>query len=140
MNEFTFEPALWEQTLEQLPANSQLDAMQFLTLMEPEDEQDLEAALALLEEKGILLNIDGLSAFAPSADGAARLRLEKDMAEKNALPHGLEENDPLRLYLEEIAALPQRDDPESLAGEYAAGFHVAPRNPFAALAPLEYTT
>lgn len=121
MNEFTFEEAAWEQTLEQLIPGSQLDAVQFLTLMESEDEEEMEAALALLEEKNILLNIDSLSAFAPSADGAVRLRLEKELAEKKALPGGLEENDPLRLYLEEIAALPACGDPEILIREYRSG-------------------
>ena len=119
--DITFAPAPWERTLEQLADGSTLDAVQFLTLMEPEGEEEMEAALALLEEKNILLDIDSLGAFAPSAEGAVRLRLEKELVQKSALPDGLEENDPLRLYLEEIAALPVCGDPEILAREYVTG-------------------
>lgn len=119
--EFTFEASPWEQTLAQIVPGGQLDGVQFLTMMESESEEDLEAALALLDEKDILLNVDNLSPFAASADAAVRLRLEKELAAKNALPQGLEENDPLRLYLDEIAALPACGDPEVLAQEYRAG-------------------
>lgn len=119
--EFAFEAAPWEQALAQIAPGGQLDGVQFLTLMEPESEEELEAALALLDEKDILLSIDNLSPFAVSADTAVRLRLEKELAAKNALPRGLEENDPLRLYLEEIAELPACGDPRHLAEEYRAG-------------------
>lgn len=117
----TFSPALWEQLLSRLAPGSQLDAAQFLTLMESEGEEVLENALELLAEKDILLNVENIAAFAPSAAGAVRLKLEKELVEKHALPGGLEENDPLRLYLEEIAALPSCGDPTVLAMEYAAG-------------------
>lgn len=119
--ETTFSPDTWEETLAQLAPGGQLDAVQFLTMMEPESEDDMEAALMLLDNKDILLNIDSLGAFALSGEGAARLRLEKELVKKQALPGGLEENDPLRLYLEELAALPAWGDPDILAREYAAG-------------------
>lgn len=119
--ELTFEESHWEQAIGQLIAGSQLDAVKFLTMMEAENEDDLESALALLDEKDILLTVDGLGAFSVSSDAAVRLRLEKDLVAKNALPQGLEENDPLRLYLEEIAALPAGGDAQRLAEEYRAG-------------------
>lgn len=119
--EFTFESTHWEQTVEAITPGGSLDAMQFLALMEPESEENVEAALTLLDNKDILLNIDNLSPFAASADASVRLRLEKDLVAKNALPQGLEENDPLRLYLEEISALPAFGDPQVLAEAYKAG-------------------
>lgn len=119
--EFTFEASPWEQALAQIAPGGELDGVQFLTMMEPESEENLEAALALLDDKDILLNIDNLSPFAASADASVRLRLEKDLVAKNGLPQGLEENDPLRLYLEEIAALPAYGDAQRLAEEYQAG-------------------
>ncbi len=119
--EFTFEASPWEQAIGEIVPGGTLDGVQFLTMMEQESEETLENALALLDEKDILLTVDGLGTFAASADAAVRLRLEKDLAAKNALPQGLEENDPLRLYLEEIAALPAWGDAASLAEEYKAG-------------------
>ena len=119
--EVTFAPAPWEQIIGKMPSDGELDATQFLTMMEPESEEDLEAAFLLLDHKNILLNIDGLGSFAASSDAALRLRLEKDLVAKNLLPQGLEENDPLRLYLEEIAALPACGDPEILIQEDREG-------------------
>ena len=119
--EITFSHTSWEQILDQLAPGSQLDAIQFLTLMEQECEEDLEDALARLDEKDILLNVDNIGVFAASADSALRMKLEKELVEKNNLPGGLEENDPLRMYLEEIASLPTCADPERLAKEYVQG-------------------
>lgn len=119
--EFTFEASPWEQAIGEIAPGGALDGVQFLAMMEPESEENLENALALLDEKDILLTVDNLGTFAASSDTAVRLRLEKDLVAKNALPQGLEENDPLRLYLEEIAALPACGDAASLAQEYKAG-------------------
>lgn len=119
--EFAFDAAPWEQVIQALTPGGQLDSVEFLTLMEPESEDNLEAALALLDEKNILLSVDSLPEFAPSADTAVRLRQEKDLVARNALPGALEENDPLRLYLEEIAALPAFGDVQLLAEEYRSG-------------------
>ena len=119
--EFTFETAPWEQVIARTDCGGELDGVQFLALMEQESEEDLEDALLLLDEKDILLNIDGLSAFAVSGEMAVRLRLEQDLVKRNALMKELEENDPLRLYLEEIAALPACGDAQQLAEQYRAG-------------------
>ena len=119
--EFTFETAPWEQVIARTDCGGELDGVQFLALMEQESEENLEDALLLLDEKDILLNIDGLSAFAVSGEMAVRLRLEQDLVKRNALMKELEENDPLRLYLEEIAALPACGDAQQLAEQYRAG-------------------
>lgn len=119
--EFAFDAAPWERVIEALLPGGQLDGVEFLALMEPESEDNLEAALARLEEKNILLTVDSLPEFALSGDTAVRLRQEKDLVARNALPGALEENDPLRLYLEEIAALPAFGDAQLLAEEYRSG-------------------
>ena len=119
--EFTFETSPWELAIAQIAPGGELDGVQFLTMMEQESEENLETALLQLDEKDILLNIDGLGTFAVSGDMAIRLRLEKDLADRNALLNQLEENDPLRLYLEEIAALPAYGDAALLAEEYRGG-------------------
>lgn len=119
--DFTFEQSTWEQILEALPAGGTLDAVRFLTMMEPESEESVEAAFSLLNEKDILLNLAQLEKFAPSGDTAVRLRFEQQLVAEGRLPAGLEQNDPLRLYLEEIAALPACGDAQVLAEAYLAG-------------------
>lgn len=119
--DFTFEKTLWEQVLETLPAGGSLDAVRFLTLMESENEETMEMAFEALEQRDILLDIESLENFAGSGDTAVRLRLERQLVSDGKLPSGLEENDPLRLYLEEIAALPAYGDAQQLAEAYLAG-------------------
>lgn len=119
--EFTFEQPLWEQVLETTPTGGELDAVRFLTLMESESEDQLEAALAQLDDKDILLNISQLENFALSGETAVRLRFEQQLVADKKLPEGLEQNDPLRLYLEEVAALPACGDVQLLADSYLAG-------------------
>lgn len=119
--EFTFGESPWEQAISGIATGGELDGVHFLAMMEPESEEDLEAALSLLEKKDILLTIDGLGEFAASSDTAVRLRLEKELVKQGRLPQDLTENDPLRLYLEEIAALPVCGDAQLLAERYAQG-------------------
>lgn len=119
--DFSFEQATWEIELSKLPVGGQIDAVHFLTMMESEPEEILEEALALLEGKRCLLNIDGLTGILGSGELALRLRQEKELVDKQRLPEGLEENDPLRLYLEEIAGLPAYGDVQLLAREYLDG-------------------
>ena len=120
-SEFTFEESPWEQLLGGLNPGSSLDGVQFLTMMESETEENLEYALNMLDERDILLTVDALADFAASGDVAVRLKLERDLVNKDLLPQGLEENDPLRLYLEEIAQLPAYGDAQQLAQAYGAG-------------------
>lgn len=119
--EFTFEASVWEQAFDELTPGSMLDGVQFLAMMEPQSEAEVESALELLEEKDILLTTDGLEMSSSYADTAVRLRYEKDMVRRNALPQELEENDPLRIYLEELEKLPACENPELLVKEYQSG-------------------
>ena len=119
--EFTFEESPWERAITGIAPGGEMDGVQFLAMMEPENEENLEAALSMLDENDILLTIDGLGEFAASSDTAVRLRLEKDLVKQGRLPQDLTENDPLRLYLEEIAALPAWGDMQILAEQYASG-------------------
>jgi RNA polymerase primary sigma factor len=109
MMEFTFEASAWEMSLNALRPGTQLSAGRFLAMMETETEEQLEAALELLDSKNILLDISDLPLLTSSGDTGTRLRLEKQLVSQNKLLTGLEENDPLRLYLEEIA---QSDEDE----------------------------
>ncbi len=117
MMDFTFEQRPWELLLDRLPQGSSPSAARFLNLMEQEPEEDFEDALTLLDDRDILLNVSDLPAMSAGGDLALRLRLEKQLVEQGNIPEGLEENDPLRLYYEEVAATPAFGDPELLAGD-----------------------
>lgn len=121
MMEFTFETPAWETVLEALRPGSTLSAARFLALMEQESEQALEDALQMLEEKDILLDIADLPKLTGSGETAVRLRREAQLVKENKLQGALEDNDPLRLYLEEIAAIPVCGDPQILAEKCLAG-------------------
>ena len=120
MMEFTFEDSLWEQTLNALPQGGSLSAAQFLTLMEGQSEDALEDAFALLIEKQAELELTTLPAFAAQSQAAVRLRQEQQIAQKADMRAGLEENDPLRVYLEELAGIPVCGDINILAEELSA--------------------
>lgn len=119
--EFSFEPALWEQWLGGFPKGASVPAGGLLTLLEGEEEQELEDALQAMEEAGMELDIGDLPKSFGSGEAALRLRQEQQLAEKGISPEALEENDPLRLYLKEIAAIPVCGDEALLAQDAAAG-------------------
>lgn len=121
MNEFTFEESPWELTLSKLPKGGSLPAVQFLTLMEGEEETSVEDALLDLEDRRIGLNLAGFPRAAGTGEAAVRLRREAQLVKQGTLLSALEENDPLRLYLEELASIPACGDPEVLALECLEG-------------------
>ena len=121
MMEFTFEDSPWEQYLRGLPRGHKLPAVQFLTLLEGADEEAVADAFDLLQEKKASLDLTTLPSMAVPSQSAARLRQEQQLANSRDLCAGLEENDPLRLYLEELAALPVQGDVRLLAEQYLAG-------------------
>ena len=119
--EFSFEPAPWEQWLGNFPQGASVPAGGLLTLLEGEEEQELEDALQAMEEAGMELDIRDLPKSFGSGETALRLRQEQQLAQKGISPDALEENAPLRLYLEEIAAIPVCGDEDLLAQDAAAG-------------------
>ena len=119
--EFTFEESPWELTLDSLQRGSKLSAARFLALMEGETEDALEDALLGLEARGIMLDVSDLPKAPGTGEAAVRLRREEQLAGQDRFWTALEENDPLRLYLEEIAAIPVCGDVRLLAEACAAG-------------------
>ena len=121
MIDFTFEKAPWEEALEQLSAGDSVSGLEFLTMLEGETEETVEEALLQLELRGIRLDISDLPKPGYTGEAAARLRLEEKLAVSGKFEE-LEENDPLRLYLEEVAALPCAGDPQFMAERFADGY------------------
>ena len=125
MNDFVFEESLWELTLSKLSRGGSISSVRFLTVMEGEDEAAVEDALLDLEQMGVALDITDLPKAAGTGEAAVRLRREEQLVKSGMLLSALEENDPLRLYLEELASIPVCGDAEILAAECLEGKHGA---------------
>ncbi len=120
--DFSFDKAPWEDALSNLEAGSTISAVELLTLMEEESEQTLQDALLELELRGITLDISRLPRSYGGGETAVRLRREEQLVRSGTLLQDLEENDPLRLYLEEVAALPAAGDAQLMAERFAGGY------------------
>ena len=121
MLEFSFEETLWEKTLAGLNPGDQIRTLDLLSCLEEEDEDAVLEALDELEMKGVAICLDDLPSLPTGGNMALRLRQETQLVESGNLLGGLEENDPLRLYLEELAATPAAGDIHLLSAELLDG-------------------
>ena len=119
--DFSFEQTPWEAFLMTKGMGDVVSAVTLLSMLEGEDEQQLEDALQDLETGCMILDISGLPKTGGTGEAAVRLRREMQMAKTGLVPAALEENDPLRLYLEEIAQTPAQGDETVLAAKCADG-------------------
>jgi RNA polymerase primary sigma factor len=117
--DFSFENAPWEEYLEGIDDTA--SAMTLLTLLEEEEEDIFEDAMLALEERAIAIDLSDLPRATASGEAAVRLRQEMQLVKTGLKPEKLEEGDPLRLYLEEVAATPAFGDVQLLAEKCAAG-------------------
>ena len=118
--EFTFEESVLD-LFPEAPMSGFVSAVRFLAVMEERSEEAVEDALLELENSGIVLDISDLPKTPGIGEAAVRLRREAELVKNNTLLTALEENDPLRLYLEELASIPTCGDAQLLAQECAAG-------------------
>lgn len=126
--EYTFEPAGWELAVEDIKENSAISGAKLLTLMEGEDDGQVEAAFEMLHDKHIVLDISDLPKFSQDSQMGARLHFEEQLVSGKDWIAQLDETDPLRLYLEELSSVPVFGDPQVLAQEMLAGNTVAEQN------------
>ena len=119
--DFSFEQSPWEAFLMTKGMGDTISAVTMLSLLEGEDEQQVEDALQDLETGCMNLDITGLPRVGGTGEAAVRLRREMQLATKGLKLEDLEENDPLRLYLEEIAGTPACGDEILLAEKCAKG-------------------
>ena len=117
-NEITFELTPWESFLEDL-YDSSISAAQLLTFFEGEDDDALEEAFLDLEDASVAIDLSDLPRSGATGEAARRLREEQQLVRDGKLLSGLEENDPLRLYLEELAAIPVQGDLRLLSDQLA---------------------
>ena len=113
--DFSFEPSPWEVFRLSLSMGDTVSASQILTLMEGEEGQVLEDALQELETACVNLDLSDLPKNIGTGEAALRLKQEARLVKEGLRPEALEPNDPLRLYLEEVAAIPVCGDEQLLA-------------------------
>ncbi len=114
---FSFEQSPFELALRSMHPGDSMDALRLLTLLEGEEETAVEDAFAAMQELGITLSLQNLPESQASGQLQARLALEQKLAQKGSLLEGLPENDPLSMYLQELAAIPAAGDENLLAWE-----------------------
>lgn len=123
--EFSFEQSPWEAFLRTKGMGDVISAANLLTMLEGEDEQAVEDALQDLETGCMVLDVSDLPRTAGAGEAALRLRREIQLVKKGLDLRDLEEGDPLRLYLEEIAQMPAFGDEQLLAQKAAKGDETA---------------
>ncbi len=118
---FSFEVLPWEEYLDQLPRGGTASAATLLTLTQDQDGDVLEEALQALEERDIALDLSDLPKPGFTGEAAPRLRQEEQLAAKGLPVDQLQQGDPLRLYLEELALTPAFGDVNILAEDSRNG-------------------
>ena len=123
MNELdiSFEDAPWEMLLNDLRPGAKVSAANLLVLLEDEGEDAVEDAFLTMETRNLELDVSDLPRVKAAGEATARLLQEMEMSKTGIAADQLEPNDPLRLYLEEVAATPAFGDEQVLAREAAGG-------------------
>lgn len=123
MNEldFSFEDTPWEAYFQTLGPEDSVSAAKLLVLLEEEAEQQVEDAFQDLESASMTLDISGLPRVKAAGEATARLLREMELSKTGITPEQWEENDPLRMYLEEVAATPAFGDENLLAERASRG-------------------
>ncbi len=123
MMEFTFDDVAspWELAAARLKKGDVLNAVRFLGLVRSSEEVSSEDAAMELEAMGVMLDVSELPKLEGNSDTAARLRLESQLLEQGGWSETLDDKDPLRLFVEELAYLEPVDDGAELAAQGACG-------------------
>ena len=119
--DFSFEQTPWEAFLMTKGMGDTVSAGNLLAMLEGEEEQAVEDALADLETACMILDISDLPKTGGTGEAAVRLRWEMQLAKTGLDIRQLDENDPLRLYLEEISQMTGTGEETQLAQRCAKG-------------------
>jgi len=111
----TFDDSGLGKLLETLTPGMTLSAATLLAAADTESEEALEDAFVNLGHMGVEVDISDLPIPQPDGQIAARLHLEEQLKSTSQLFENLEEGDPLRVYLEELAGIPVCGDIRVLA-------------------------
>lgn len=121
MNDFEFDESPWEAYLDSCKNGDCISAWNLISLLEEEDDEAVEDAFQIIREKQLLLELSSLPITASAGQAALRLKQEKEYVQKGLSPEAMEENDPLRLYLEELAGMSALGEEAHLAEELLSG-------------------
>lgn len=117
--EMDFGDSAAELLIASLEPGSFVNASRLLTQLDGESEETLLYVLDALDSKDVTVLLDDIP-LAAHGDTALRLRTEQQLVQDGSLLTALEETDPLRLYLEELAQIPVCGDLPALARELLA--------------------
>ena len=121
MNDFVFEQAPWEAYLRSCKNGSVISGWNLISMLEDEEDDAVEDAFSILTVKKLQLDLSGLPQMSAGSNTAQRLQQEREYVTGGLKTALMEETDPLRLYLEEIAAAPACGDEELLAEQLSSG-------------------
>lgn len=121
MNDFVFEQAPWEAYLRSCKNGSVISGWNLISMLEDEEDDAVEDAFSILTVKKLQLDLSGLPQMSAGSNTAQRLQQEREYVTGGLKTALMEETDPLRLYLEEIAAAPVCGDEKLLAEQLSSG-------------------
>ncbi len=122
MSAFVFEETPWDATLQTLRDGGSVAAARLLMDLEGEAAEALTEAFEDLRQRHIALELGDLDAGASGSATAVRLRREAELTSSGRLLQELPQEDPLRIYLEELAHTPALLLlPQTLADRYLSG-------------------
>lgn len=121
MNDFVFEQAPWEAYLRSCKNGSVISGWNLISMLEDEEDDAVEDAFSILTVKKLRLDLIGLPQMSAGSNTAQRLQQEREYVTGGLKTALMEETDPLRLYLEEIAAAPACGDEKLLAEQLSSG-------------------
>ena len=121
MNDFVFEQAPWEAYLRSCKNGSVISGWNLISMLEDEEDDAVEDAFSILTVKKLQLDLSGLPQMSAGSNTAQRLQQEREYVIGGLETALMEETDPLRLYLEEIAAAPACGDEKLLAEQLSSG-------------------
>ena len=121
MMDFQFEQSPWEAYLSACHAGASVSAWNLLSLLEDEDDDSVEDAFQTLAEKNLTVDFSSIPRTIPDGQMAQRLKQEREYVQNGLNISDMETNDPLRLYLEELAGIPTSGDERLLSQQVLSG-------------------
>lgn len=121
MSEFLFDQSPWEAYLNSCRSGTSVSAWNLISMLENEDDEAVEDAFALLADRQLELDVSTLPSLEAGGQTAQRLKQEAEYVRGGLRTSDMEESDPLRLYLEEIAGTPAFGDDRLLPEQLLSG-------------------
>ena len=119
--EFTFEKSPLEELENIIKTQGKLSAMECLERIENLSEEEAAWVLSALSEQWEKIDLSDIPRYEQNEQTVQRQKLEETLIKSGQLMTGLEENDMLRLFLEEVEAISATGDVETLLPQYKTG-------------------